>query len=271
MERTESCQETSFYETRKEIYDCHVWHHPNFPLHMHKHLEFAYNAGGQMQMTVGGREYCMEAGDCMLIFPYQLHSFSSEGEIDLSLIIADMDYVGEFKEELSRYELETPCFPKSSLSRYGQRILELVRTSAYDSQVPYQLDKGLLLVLLTDIFHHIPMSPRNVPADLSISQKLLQYVNEHIVEELTAAKAAKAMGISPYYLSRIFSEELKTSFPAYVAGQRLNLACNMLRNTQMSVTEITYEAGFPNMRTFHRCFRRQFGCTPTEWRSSSHS
>ena len=221
-------------------------------------------------MTVGGREYLMKEGDCMLVFPYQLHSFSSDGEIDLSLIIADMDYVDEFKEELSRYELESPCFSKSSLSRYGQHILELVRMSAYDSQVPYQLDKGLLLVLLTDIFHRIPMSLRSTPSDLSISQKLLQYVNEHIVEELTAARVARAMGISPCHLSRIFSEELKTSFPAYVAGQRLNLACSMLRNTQRSVTEISYEAGFPNMRTFHRCFRRQFDCTPTQWRSSSH-
>lgn len=258
-----------FYETRKKIYDCHVWHHPNFPIHLHKHLEFIYDAGGEINMTVAGKEYVLHTGDCMLVFPYQIHSFSSTGEIDMSLIITDMEYVGEFEEELTYYEMASPFFHKSQLSEYGQKILELIRLSAYDPKVPYQLDKGLLIVLLTDIFHNLPMIARNKPADLSMSQKLLQYINENILQELTASGVARAMGISPYYLSHIFSEELKTSFPTYVAQQRLNLACDLLRNTKKSVTEITYETGFPNMRTFHRCFQKQFGCTPTEWRKQN--
>lgn len=268
-ERRFKVRSKPFYESREMFYDCHIWFHPNYPIHLHKHLEFAYVAGGELTMTVSGQEAILKAGDCGLVFPYQIHSYVSQGEVDLTLIIVDMEYVGEFKEELTYFELENPYFNRSQLSLYGQKILELIRDSAYDTNVPYQLDKGLLMVLLTDIFRSLPLKSKQKVMDLTMSQKLLQYINEHIMQEISATEVARALGISPYYLSHIFSEELKISFPKYVAQQRLSFACDMLRNTKKSVTEITYETGFPNMRTFHRCFKKQFGCTPTEWRKES--
>lgn len=258
-----------FYESRTMFYDCHIWFHPNYPIHLHKHLEFAYVADGELTMTVAGNEYRLQAGDCALVFPYQIHSYSSQGIVDLTLIIADMDYVGEFQEELTYFEMENPYFNRKQLSSYGQKILELIRDSAYEANVPYQLDKGLLMVLLTDIFKNFPLISRQKPMDLNMSQKMLQYINDNIKQEISATEVARALGISPYYLSHIFSEELKTSFPTYVAQQRLTFACDMLKNTKKSVTEISYETGFPNLRTFHRCFKKQFGCTPTEWRKES--
>lgn len=259
-------QFSPFYEEREQTLDCHIWRHPNYPLHLHKHMEFIYNANGDVEVVVAGKERIMQAGECALVFPYQIHSFASEGDVDMTLLIADMEYVGEFQKELSDYELKNCFFHKNELSEYGQKILELVRMSAYDKNIPYRLDKGLLLVLLADIFQSLSLVPKTKRADLSVAQKLLQYINENILQELTAAEVARAVGISPYYLSHIFAEQLKISFPAYIAQQRLILACDMLKNTRKSVTEVVYETGFPNMRTFHRCFQKQFGCTPTEWR-----
>lgn len=255
-----------FYESRERFYDCHVWHHPDFPIHIHKHLELAYVTDGELAMTVSGKEYRVCKGEGVIVFPYQIHSYSSKDEVELTLVIADMEYMGEFKGELAQYELESPFFKKSQLTVYGQKILDLIRNSASDKNVPYQLDKGLFMVFLTDVFRTLPLKQKLKPMDLSMAQKLLQYINENIMQELSAAEVAKAMGISPYYLSHIFSEELKTSFPTYVAQQRLSLACDLLRTTGKSITEITYESGFSNMRTFHRCFQKRFGCTPTEWR-----
>lgn len=262
-------QISPFYEDREQTLDCHIWRHPNYPMHLHKHLEFIYNAGGEVTVVVSGQEKILYAGECALVFPYQIHSFTSEGEVDLTLFIADMEYVGEFQKELSEWELETPFFHKGELSEYGQQILELIYLSACDKDAHYQLDKGMLIALLADIFARLPFVPQKKRTDLSVAQKLLQYINENILQELTAAEVAKAVGISPYYLSHIFSKQLKISFPAYIAQQRLILACDMLKSTQKSVTDVVYDAGFPNMRTFHRCFQRQFGCTPTEWRDKT--
>ena len=85
-----------------------------------------------------------------------------------------------------------------------------------------------------------------------------------------SGEKAEELGISPYYLSHIFSSQLNISFPSYVAQQRMIMACNLLKDSRKTVTEISYECGFPNMRTFHRCFQKRYECTPTQWRERSH-
>ena len=67
-----------FYESRKKVYDCHVWWHPNFPFHLHKHMEFVHVTEGEMDATVAGVNYHLITGDCLMIYPNQLHSYSSE-------------------------------------------------------------------------------------------------------------------------------------------------------------------------------------------------
>ena len=57
-----------FYESRKKVYDCHVWWHPNFPFHLHKHMEFVHVTEGEMDATVAGVNYHLITGDCLMIY-----------------------------------------------------------------------------------------------------------------------------------------------------------------------------------------------------------
>lgn len=256
-----------FYENRVRHHTCHIWKHPNYPKHLHKHMEFAYVAGGEMEIVVNHELHKMTSGDCAFIYPNQIHSYESKGDVELLLIIEDMDYLGEFYDELTNYELETPFFKREQLSAYGRGILDLLFMSAQQKNVSYEMAKGMLLVLLADIFHSIPMYERKKKAELSTTEKLLLYVNDNIRSPLAAKNVAKELGISTYYLSHIFSKELKMSFPDYVSRHRLSLACDMLRDTKKSITTIAYEVGFTSLRTFLRCFKNQYGCTPKEWRN----
>ena len=187
------------------------------------------------------------------------------------LIIADMDSIGEFQEELAYYDMKSPYFQKGMLSRYGQMVLDILADIGLHKELrPFRQDKGLLMALLADMYENIPVIKKDKPSDLNITQRLLQYINDNITAELTAQKVAKELGISPYYLSHIFSSQLNISFPSYVAQQRMILACNLLKDSRKTVTEISYECGFPNMRSFHRSFQKRYECTPTQWRERSH-
>ena len=69
------------------------------------------------------------------------------------LIIADMDSIGEFQEELTYYDMESPCFQKSMLSRYGQMVLDILADIGLHKELrPFRQDKGLLMALLADIY-----------------------------------------------------------------------------------------------------------------------
>lgn len=256
-----------FYESHKQIYDCHIWKKPNFPLHLHKQLEFVYNAGGSFGATVEDVSYELEEGDCLLLFPNQIHGYHSTGICKMVLIIADMDYIGEFEEELTGLKMQSPLFSRKELSIYGQQVLELITQSAQDAHIPYRLDKGLLTVLLSDIFSHIQMVPGDQAVDLNTMQRILQYIDMHLAEPLDASTVSKAMGISTCYLSHIFSKQLHMTYTAYVRRKRLDLVCNLLDNTQKSITQITFDAGFSSMRCLQRSFHQEFGISPAQWRS----
>lgn len=256
-----------FYENRDKHYSCHIWLHPNYPKHLHKHVEFAYVQDGSMNMSVNGISQVMTAGCCALVFPNQIHSYSSVGDVQLMLIIMDMEYVDDFFDELNFYEMQNPFFHKSMLTHYGQRTLDLLFYSAHEKNVPYSISKGLTTALLGDIFTTLPFVRKKQHTEQSTTERILLYINENIRFDLSAKTMAKELGISPYHLSRIFSKELKMSFPSYVTHHRLNLACDLLRDTQRNITDIAYDVGFSSSRNFLRCFKDKYGCTPTEWRN----
>lgn len=87
----------------------------------------------------------------------QIHSYVSQGEVELMLVIVDMDYIGEFFDELTNYELESPFFQREQLSKYGKSILDMLFVSAHEKNVPYEIEKGMVLVLFSDIFHTLPI------------------------------------------------------------------------------------------------------------------
>jgi transcriptional regulator GlxA family with amidase domain len=74
---------------------------------------------------------------------------------------------------------------------------------------------------------------------------------------------ASFAGISPRHLDRLFQTRLETSFLHHYRHLRLGHARNLLRQSALSVTEIAFACGFASSSHFARCYRGQFGTTPT--------
>ena len=79
---------------------------------------------------------------------------------------------------------------------------------------------------------------------------------------------ARAAGLSLRQLHRLF-EPTGTSFARHVLGRRLAATRAVLASPAgvgRTVTEVAFAWGFDNLVTFHRAFRRAYGCTPGEVR-----
>ncbi len=83
----------------------------------------------------------------------------------------------------------------------------------------------------------------------------------------TAEAVAQQFGISQRTLRRRLDAEDK-SFQALVNRTRQELACQLLRNTQLPVTDIAAALQYADVNAFSRAFRQWAGCTPTAWRSA---
>jgi len=94
-------------------------------------------------------------------------------------------------------------------------------------------------------------------------------IEEHSDEEISLRETAKAVNISPNYLSEKFKQVTGVRFVEYVARTRFQNACDLLRNGNLRVSEIAFAAGFQSLSQFNRVFKRFSGKSPTQYRAAA--
>jgi AraC family transcriptional regulator len=85
-------------------------------------------------------------------------------------------------------------------------------------------------------------------------------------EPLTLTALARAAGMSPYHFLRTFRHVTGTTPHQYVLRTRLMRAAVRLNSSAKTVSEIAYAAGFNDLSTFNRRFRKLMGANPAHWR-----
>ncbi|MDR1950395.1 MAG: helix-turn-helix domain-containing protein [Spirochaetaceae bacterium] len=97
--------------------------------------------------------------------------------------------------------------------------------------------------------------------------KAIAFIHEHLTEGVQLSSAADAARVSPAYLSRLFSEHLKTNFIDYVTELRIEKAEKLIRENRMNIKEIAYAVGYQDPNYFSKIFRKLRGLSPTMYGS----
>lgn len=93
------------------------------------------------------------------------------------------------------------------------------------------------------------------------------FIEEHFSEDLDLATIAGVAGLSPFHFCRLFREFTGRSPHQYLLRTRLERAAQLLRETDLRVTEIAMSVGFQDVTHFSRAFRRHTGSLPGSYRS----
>ena len=110
-------------------------------------------------------------------------------------------------------------------------------------------------LLLSKIAEKYDLEKREERKDKNVSIKLLKYINDHYVEDISLTSVAKTIGYSKEYCSKIFSEVVGMSFRDYLNFLRLRKANDYFarkKDLKMTTTEIVYKCGFNSTATFYR-------------------
>lgn len=117
----------------------------------------------------------------------------------------------------------------------------------------------------------ITASMQNNNAVPDIKNKIsdvIGYINRNISEKLTLDSVANAVHVSKYYLSHTFKNTVGMTVFEYITFTRISKAKQLLRETDDSITEICFAAGFDNLSYFGKVFREYEGTTPGTYRKS---
>ena len=100
-----------------------------------------------------------------------------------------------------------------------------------------------------------------------IVSQVKDIIEENIAnEELSLESVSGMLFFSPNYVRQIFKQKTGESFMTYLIRRRMETARQLLSNETMRIQDIASMTGYSNQRYFASCFKKYYGCTPTEYR-----
>ncbi|MCR4605752.1 MAG: AraC family transcriptional regulator [Eubacterium sp.] len=96
--------------------------------------------------------------------------------------------------------------------------------------------------------------------------KAMDYVRNNLNTKLTLEQIAKAVNLSPNYLATRFHKETGSTVQDYVRDVRIDVAEQMLKDSEYSLTEIARGLGFGSNSHFIKVFREKKNITPKQFR-----
>ncbi len=98
--------------------------------------------------------------------------------------------------------------------------------------------------------------------------RLREYVEQSYSEPIPLEKAAGIAALESSYFSSYFHAKVGITFTEWLRQVRLEKAMELMKASDFSITEVAYEVGFGDLRTFERAFKQYTRMTPIEFKKS---
>ncbi|WP_147803319.1 response regulator [Alkalicoccus halolimnae] len=97
-----------------------------------------------------------------------------------------------------------------------------------------------------------------------------EYVDSNYHKAVSLEEAAEKIGISSYYLSKLFKERFEITFMDYLKTTRIQKAVELMRDGNMPLKEVALNVGYKDPNYFSTAFKKEMGMSPREYRSKYH-
>ena len=145
-----------------------------------------------------------------------------------------------------RSQLLTPAVPQAALAAwYRAKVLEILAQTVFRENEPDLL-----------------FCAKHKRQNLARIERVRYLLERDLVNPPSLEMLATDVECSPFYLSRIFSEETGMSIPKFLRSCRIERAAVLLKTGKMNVTEVAMAVGYSSLSAFNRAFVELIGCNP---------
>lgn len=238
--------------------------------HQHDFHQVMLPVRGQMSLQFGQASGHVGHGCLAIVAAGVDHTYQADGPN--RVLIADVPR--DLAEDVAAGALLTSVGPGAFLS-VDARLAALgvaLRTELQsgglgDALVADALGRYLVVALRQASGQEAPAGAS--PFERRLARAAEEYLLAHYAQPLSVAEVAAAVGTSPSHLHRCFRAHTGASLITFVHRLRLERAATLLRETDLSVLEVTHAVGFASQSHLTRIFTRHFGCAPGQFRAGS--
>ena len=254
--------------------------------HSHNYLELVYIVQGEAIHTINGMQTTVREGDFFIIDYNTEHGYIVENETNLflinclfvpTLIDVTLKSCRSFETLLNNRLIHfNNSILRTNPANYifhdeDGTILSLFNTMLQEyaqKQHGYiELIRCKLIELLILTMRKITDEEAVLCSDATIS-KITSLIEQRYAEDITLTMFSAQFNYSLPHLSQKFKKETGVSFREFLQKTRIEKSCNLLLNTNDSISAIAEQVGYSDMKTFHSVFKKILATTPNTFRSN---
>lgn len=161
---------------------------------------------------------------------------------------------------LARKAAEQSGLSVITIDSITQKYVQLASTGSVDSQQQFILE---MILELTKAVRNHRISYGQYSSTI---QKVIEYIDLNLSEELTLDAISKHVGISISHLSMLFKKETGETISFFIAKQRCKKAASLLKETELPIQEISSFVGYDDNNYFVKVFKKIYNMTPSIYR-----
>ena len=235
----------------------------------HRQYELTYMDKGCMHSIVGGQEYVLSPGEMMLYGPNQWHSQYAEDEGLVCFLTIAFDMDCDYASILLNKKLQVDAAGAALLNG-------ILKESRQGDLLSGDFICCQLMQFLLGMIRRVYRGEQSEPlprvhsanSENGIVDQALRHISEGIYEKLSVASVARAVNVSPSYLSVLFARHLKTKPSDYIRRVKLEESKRLIKCGEMSFSQIADLLKFSSVCHFSYLFKHWYGMTPSEFSRS---
>ncbi|GGO08324.1 AraC family transcriptional regulator [Saccharibacillus kuerlensis] len=258
--------------------------HRFIPRHWHESLEISYTLSGRIdEIYVDGSIYRTGPGDIVVINPNEVHSFLADVSPDSSAftVIISYDFLKQNCPEIDGMIFRCISIGETDEARLMKFQLLREKLDAFvalcrepqgnslDRLRIMALSYDLLYIMFGD-FAYKKRQNNEIQSQrhLDMLTNITTFIERNYREPLSVKGISRHFGFTEAYLCRFFRKHIGMTILQYIHTVRLEKAYRELIHTDRPIVQISYENGFPNVKSFNRVFKEVYTISPDLYRKT---
>ena len=242
--------------------------------HWHDEIEIVIPIKGHFTGHVNGSKKFINTNDLLIINTKNIHTLSFENNhqnVEVITLLLDYQQILTYDTQANQHYFDHTINTQDK-EKIIQTILEIDQTYLQKEKFFEVRLHMLLHQLYWQLFKFTykekdSKSKLLTSIEIPTTKQIIDYIENHYQEHISLAILSKHLGFSSVYISRLFKQTCHLNISEYIQRVRLNHAYDDLVNSNLSITNIALENGFPNVKSFINTFKQYYELTPLQYRN----